>query len=93
MKKIFFVSIALSVLAVSCIEDSRNNFMVEDALSLVYDEPVVPVSVYAGSCTISVLKSGKGTTPASATLGVSTEALDAYNAENSTSYTPISSSS
>lgn len=93
MKKILFVSIVLSVLAVSCIEDSRNNFMVEDALSLVYDEPVVPVSVYAGSCTISVLKSGKGTTPASATLGVSTEALDAYNAENSTSYTPISSSS
>ncbi len=93
MKKIFIASIALAVLAVSCIEDSRNNFMVEDSLSLVYDEQVVPVSVYAGSCTVSVLKSGKGTKPASVTLGVSPEALSAFNAENSTSYTAISSSS
>ena len=92
MKKTILL-LATIALAASCIEDSRNNFMVEDALSLVYDDQVVPVSVYAGSCTVSVLKSGKGMTPATATLGVSTEALDAFNAENSTSYTAISSSS
>lgn len=93
MKKILIASIALAVFASSCIEDSRNNFMVEDSLSLVYDEQVVPVSVYAGSCTVSVLKSGKGSKPAVVTLGVSSEALTAFNAENSTSYTAISSSS
>ena len=93
MKKILIASIALAVLASSCIEDSRNNFMVEDSLSLVYDEQVVPVSVYAGSCTVSVLKSGKGSSPATVSLGVSSEALSTFNAENGTSYTAISSSS
>ena len=92
MKKII-LAIATLVLAASCIEDSRNNFMVEDSLSLVYDEQVIPVSVYSGSYTVSVLKAGKGTKEATATLGVSAEALNAYNTENGTSYTAIAPSS
>ena len=86
MKKLIITSIAVLALAASCIEDSRNNFMVDDTLSLVFDEQVVPVSVHAGGFDITVLKAGKGTQAATASLGISQEALDAYNTENGTSY-------
>ena len=67
---------------VSCIEDSRNNNMVPDSVSLVFDEVVVPVSVYSGAKEISVLKSGKGTSPAWAKVGFSSEGLAKYNADD-----------
>ena len=92
MKKSIITSIAVLALAASCIEDSRNNFMVEDTLSLVFDEQVVPVSVHAGGFDVTVLKAGKGTLAATAILGVSQESLDAYNAENSTSYSAFPAS-
>ena len=91
MKKILF-TIATLVLAVSCIEDTRNNFMVPDSLSFVYEEQVVPLSVYSGSTTITVQKSGMGTEAAKLTLGVSADSLAAYNTENETSYVELNSS-
>ena len=91
MKKILF-AIATLVLAASCIEDSRNNFMVPDSISLVFSEQVVPVSVYAGSAPITVQKSGMGTQGAKVTLGVSSDSLAAYNTANSTAYTELASS-
>ncbi|MBO4468911.1 MAG: DUF1735 domain-containing protein [Bacteroidales bacterium] len=93
MKKIILLSIAVIALAASCIEDSRNNFMVEDSLSLVFDEQVIPVSVYAGAQSITVLKSGMGTKSATVSLGVSSESLTSYNAENGTSFSELSASS
>ncbi len=92
MKKLIITSIAVLALAASCIEDSRNNFMVDDTLSLVFDEQVVPVSVHAGGFDVTVLKAGKGTQAATATLSVSQESLDTYNTENETSYKPLSAS-
>lgn len=62
----------------SCIEDARNNEMVDDMLSLVYDDVVTPVSIYSGSHTVSVLKSGKGQSSATAIIGTSAAALSAY---------------
>lgn len=82
MKKIFIFA-AVTLCLASCIEDSRNNNMVADSISLVYDEMVVPVSVYAGAQDVTVMKSGKGTLPAWATVGFSSEALAAYNADES----------
>ncbi|MBO4606072.1 MAG: DUF1735 domain-containing protein [Bacteroidales bacterium] len=90
MKKTILL-LATIAFAASCIEDSRNNFMVPDTLSLVYDEAVVPVSVYSGSATVTVQKAGKGVKPATATIGVSAEALAEYNAENGTAFTSLSS--
>ena len=77
---------AVLALATSCIEDSRNNNMVDDSLSLVYDEVVVPVSVYAGSQKVTVLKSGKGAKAATATLAVSPEAMEKYNTAEETAF-------
>ncbi|MBR6457980.1 MAG: DUF1735 domain-containing protein [Bacteroidales bacterium] len=91
MKKILFV-IATLVLAASCIEDSRDNFMVPDSLALVFTDQVVPVSVYAGSATITVQKSGKGTEAAKVTLGVSADSLTAYNAANGSAFTVLDAS-
>ena len=62
----------------SCIEDSRNNDMVDDQLSIVYEDVVTPVSVYAGSYTVSILKSGKGQSDAKAIVGTSSSALMDY---------------
>ena len=82
MKKIFIL-IATALCLASCIEDSRNNNMVPDSVSLVFDDVVVPVSVYAASHEISVLKSGKGDSAAWATVGFSSEGLAKYNADES----------
>ncbi|MBO7070603.1 MAG: hypothetical protein J6W09_04850, partial [Bacteroidales bacterium] len=68
----------------SCIEDSRNNDMVDDQLSIVYESVVTPVSVYAGSYTVSVLKSGKGQTDAKAVVGTSSASLADYLASGET---------
>lgn len=93
MKKTFlYIAAALSL--VSCIEDSRENNMVPDSVSLVFDEVVVPVSVYSGAKEISVLKSGKGTSPAWAKVGFSSEGLAKYNADdrNDATYKELASS-
>ena len=97
MKKIILYTLltgAATLLLQGCIEDSRENYMVDDSLSLVYDEPVVEVSVYSASQTVTVLKSGKGSTGAWATLGQGSAELAAWNAnpENDTKYEEISSS-
>ena len=84
MKQIFKLLIIASLSAAtlqSClfdIEDSRNNYMVDDQLSIVYDEVVTPVSIYAGSHTVSVQKSGKGFDAATVKLGSSSAALTAW---------------
>ena len=82
MKKFFHYILLATVLlmSASCIEDSRNNYMVPDTLSLVYDEVVTGVSIYAGECNVAILKSGKGQSKATATIGTSNEALTAFNA-------------
>lgn len=80
MKKIILAIVLLS-LACSCIEDSRNNNMVDDSLSIVFTEQVVPVSVYAGSHKVTVLKAGKGTLAAKVNVDNSIIPLDLYNAD------------
>ena len=62
----------------SCIEDSHENHMVDDQLSIIYDEVVTEVSLYGGSHTVSILKSGKGKTAATARIGSSSDALHTY---------------
>ena len=57
--------------------------MVPDSVSLVFDDVVVPVSVYAVRHNISVLKSGKGDSSAWATIGFTSEGLAKYNADES----------
>ena len=57
--------------------------MVPDSVSLVFDDVVVPVSVYAAKHDISVLKSGKGDSAAWATIGFTSEGLAKYNADES----------
>lgn len=84
MKQIIHLLVLASLsLAVfqSCllgIEDSRNNYMVDDQLAIVYDDVVTPVSLYAGHHTLSVLKSGKGQVGAQVTIGASSAALQAF---------------
>lgn len=86
MKKLILFAAATLALT-ACVEDSRNNYMVDDSLSLAYEENIVPVSVYAGSRQVTILKSGKGTIAASATVGTSSEALLAYNNDEANEYT------
>lgn len=94
MKKTLYILLAGLLALPGCIEDSRENYMVDDTLSLAYDEPVVSVSAYAGSATVTVLKAGKGTTGAWAELAQGSAELAAWNAdeENETTYEEISSS-
>ena len=68
--------------------------MVDDSLSLVYDEPVVEVSVHAAAQTVTVLKSGKGTSGAWAELAQGSAELAAWNAseEHDVKYDEISAS-
>lgn len=97
MKKIILYTLltgAATLLLQGCIEDSRENYMVDDSLSLVYDEPVVEVSVHAAAQTVTVLKAGKGTSGAWATLAQGSAELAAWNEdpENDTKYDEISAS-
>ena len=57
--------------------------MVPDSVSLVFDDVVVPISLYAGQHDISVLKSGKGSSAAWAKVGFTSEGLAKYNADES----------
>lgn len=84
MKKIILYTLlaGAAILALpSCIEDSRENYMVDDSISLVYDDPVIPVSVYSGSCTISIQKAGKGKTAAAVTVALGADSLAEWNAD------------
>ena len=97
MKKIFLYTLltgAATLLLQGCIEDSRENYMVDDSLSLVYDEPVVEVSVHAAAQTVTVLKAGKGKSGAWAELAQGSAELAAWNAseENDVKYDEINAS-
>lgn len=97
MKKIILYTLltgAATMLLQGCIEDSRENYMVDDSLSLVYDEPVVEVSVHAAAQTVTVLKAGKGSSGAWATLAQGSAELAAWNEdpENDTKYDEINAS-
>lgn len=95
-KTILHISIAaLAALLLSgCIEDSRENYMVDDSVYIIYDEPVVEVSVYSGSSVVSVYKAGKGRESAWADVNYSSKALDDYNADegNDQKYTALEAS-
>jgi len=95
MKKTFIFSCLLLLagvisLTTGCIEDARENYMVDDSLSLVYEEPVIEVSAYSGSATITVQKAGKGTTSAYATIGQGSDELKKWNEESDVQYQEIS---
>lgn len=98
MKKNILRHSFLTVLAAAtlqgCIEDSRENYMVDDTISLAFDEQVIPVSAYEGSYTVTVLKAGKGKRSAWAELKQGSEELATWNAdgENDATYSEISSS-
>lgn len=86
MKKIILYTLlsgAAALLLQGCIEDSRENYMVDDTISLAYDDPVIPVSAYAGSYTVTVLKAGKGQSSAWAELEQGSQALAEWNADES----------
>lgn len=94
MKKTLYILLAGLLVLPGCIEDSRENYMVDDSLSLAYDEPVVSVSAFAGSATVTVLKAGKGTSAAWAEIAQGSAELAAWNAdeENDSAYEEIPAS-
>lgn len=89
MKRMFILLSFAAMLVLSCIPDERDNYMVSDSLSLVYARAVTEVSVYDGSCTVTVEKAGKGKSSAVAKLSLSAEALAAYNEANGTAYVKV----
>ena len=61
--------------------------MVDDTISfLATDNQLINVALYNEECDLTVIKSGKGQTGATARLEVSEAALEAYNTANGTDY-------
>lgn len=86
MWKLLFAALIASTAMVAC-KDERNNYMVDDTVSfLATDNQLINVALYNEECDLTVIKSGKGQTGATARLEVSDAALEAYNAANGTDY-------
>lgn len=85
MWKLLIAVLIASAALVGC-KDERNNFMVDDTISFVNENPYTVVSVYNGRYEFAVLKNGKGQQGAKALLAVSETALAEYNAANGTNY-------
>lgn len=85
MWKLLIATLIASAALVGC-KDERNNFMVDDTISFVNENPYTVVSVYNGRYEFAVLKNGKGQQGAKALLAVSETALAEYNAANGTNY-------
>lgn len=85
MWKLLIAVLIASAALVGC-KDERNNFMVDDTISFVNEEPYASVSVYNGRYEFAVLKNGKGQQSAKALLSASETALAEYNAANGTNY-------
>ena len=90
--RILYIIATTAVLASSCIPDDRNNFMVEDTLSLTATG-IQSVSVHPGSFSFGVAKNGKGQSAAQAVISSEAEdiasAIKLYNIENGTSLKAI----
>lgn len=88
-RNIFISALALSA-AVSCVDD-RNNFMVDDSFGFnnAIDENVTELAIYGGEYELAVIKSGKGFTDATVTVGGSNASLLEYNKEKGTNYIGI----
>lgn len=85
MKKILIYSIIpVLVLISGCIKDDRNNFMVDDSITLTTSSDLQDVSCHTGSYTFGVAKSGKGFSVARATVSpdVPADILEEFNAEH-----------
>lgn len=84
------------LLAAGCIKDDRNNFMVADSFGLVSKDGLLEASVHTGSCGVGIVKSGKGLSPASVRINLSSEDclpfLQAYNQAHKTNYETVLSS-
>lgn len=79
----------LAVLCVMSCADERENFMVKDGMLLSTDKMeknVAAVSVYDGSYSLKVYKSGKGTEAGDVKVEVVSDILDTYNETNRTNY-------
>lgn len=86
MWKLLFAALIASTAMVAC-KDERNNYMVDDTISfLATDNQLINVALYNEECDLTVIKSGKGQTGATARLEVSEAALEAYNTANGTDY-------
>ena len=93
MKKTLYIfSVATALLLAACAPDERNNYMVDDTISLIFDEQAAEVSVYSGSFEVTVQKAGKGRSGASVSLGVASAAIADFNSENDTEYKEIPAS-
>ena len=92
MKKSIIWLAAVLVLS-GCIKDERNNFMVSDSLGVISNNGVIEASVHTGSCTVGIVKSGKGLTEARVLVNRDAEActplLEQYNQEHNTSYQSV----
>lgn len=87
MKKTLLIALAF-VLATGCFKDDRNNFMVEDSISVA--KLTQTASVHTGYVTIGIAKNGRGLTSATAKLSTaSAEELAAINAAGETSWEAI----
>lgn len=84
MKRIIaYTLVSGLILLTGCIKDDRNNFMVDDSVTLTATGTVQESSVHSGSYAFGVAKSGKGQTAAKAFVtpdGAKT-LLQKYNAE------------
>lgn len=71
MWKLLFAALIASTAMVAC-KDERNNYMVDDTISfLATDNQLINVALYNEECDLTVIKSGKGQTGATARLEVS----------------------
>lgn len=92
MWKLLFAALIASTAMVAC-KDERNNYMVDDTISfLATDNQLINVALYNEECDLTVIKSGKGQTGATARLEVSEAALEAYNTANGTDYKALPAS-
>ena len=93
MKNIFkyFLLSALMITFVASCEDDRNNFLPDDSFGFnnKAGENVVTLSLYGGSYSIDVIKSGKGLNEGVVDITTSNAALIAYNDEYETEYLPL----
>ena len=85
---------AAAALCAACIPDDRNNFMVDDTLSITATG-LQTASVHPGSFTFGVAKNGKGQASATATVSGEQDdvlsALKLYNIQNGTSLKAVPS--
>ena len=92
MKRICILFASLLLLS-GCFKDDRNNFMVPDSFGLSAQNGILDASVHTGSCSVGIVKSGKGLSAAKVRVNLDSEALlpqlQAWNQAHNTQYESV----